>query len=590
MCLASSYNLRPTLQNLLKIGYFRQKPRWHDPHATIRRKLNSMEEKLIKKAIYMECSPELANKAIHGFRRSSGDDLSAEEDFLRTNVPYHDLPRDWHYKRALRVTERLFRPSRRLKPIAFPDLRFYPWNLPVSAEYPFTVDKKWSEIIRQRQADGEDIDGRLSFHNLYNEIFDLNRELIHKIKNGDPQFWTKSGEPKPYGFTTLHVRAHLVEALDDDKLRAVFGVPKLLLMAENMFIWNLQREYLNNIGKFPLLWGFETMRGGWQRLLGRLNVPKCNSFLSADWSKFDKFALHEVIDDIHDMWRNWFDFGEGYEPTASESHPEGTRLGYSHSQTKEERIQRLWDWMTFSVKHTPIKGPSGNLYVWQYNGIASGYQQTQLLDSFYNTIMLLTCLSEAGINIEAKWFKLLVQGDDSIVSITEQHQPDLLEKIAESAKRRFNAELSVKKTHYSSDVNDMSVLSYKHRNGIAFREEAELLAHLLYPERGRTLEATASACIGIAFASMGASRPVYNTCKNAFVFLTDVLGRKPDFSWLDKMYSWMDAPQAPLPHHFPTFEETFIQNFDLGGRDEQMKQHLWPTQPTGTYGFYFLNA
>lgn len=437
---------------------------------------------------------------------------------------------------------------------------------------------------------GEDIDGKLSFHNLYNEIFDLNRKLVHKIKEGDKQFWTTSGEPKPYGFTTLHVRAHLVKQDEDDKLRAVFGVPKLLLMTENMFIWNLQREYLNNAGKYPLLWGFETMRGGWRRLLGKLNIGKSNSFLSADWSKFDKFALHEVIDDIHDMWRSWFDFDQGYEPTASDSHPEGTRLGYSHSRTKEERIQRLWDWMTFSVKHTPIKGPSGNLYVWQYNGIASGFQQTQLLDSFYNTIMLLTCLSAAQVNIESQWFTLMVQGDDSIISMPEHHNRDLLDFITNEAKRRFNANLSVKKTHYSANPDDMVVLSYRNKNGLAYRDEAELLAHLLYPERGRTLEATASACIGIAFASMGSSRYVYNTCKDAFTFLTNELGRTPDYRWLDKMYSWMDGTGIPIPHHFPTFEETFSQNFDLGGRNEKMTQHLWPSKPTGDYGFRFLNS
>jgi hypothetical protein len=45
----------------------------------------------------------------------------------------------------------------------------------------------------------------------------------------------------------------MVKSDKPDKIRAVFGVPKLLLMVENMFIWNIQKEYLNK-GKGSLLW------------------------------------------------------------------------------------------------------------------------------------------------------------------------------------------------------------------------------------------------------------------------------------------------------------------------------------------------
>ena len=134
-------------------------------------------------------------------------------------------------------------------------MRFHSWNLAVSAEHPFTFEKKWKEEIAERQSKGEAIDGRPTFHNLYDEIFTLNRILIHKIKEGDPEFWTIQGRPKPYGFSTLHIRAHLVKSDGEDKLRAVFGVPELLLMYENMFIWNLQHEYLNSDEVYPLLWG-----------------------------------------------------------------------------------------------------------------------------------------------------------------------------------------------------------------------------------------------------------------------------------------------------------------------------------------------
>jgi len=506
------------------------------------------------------------------------------------------MERDFHYRRAIRVVTKLFRPSRILKPISFPDLRFYPWNLSVSAEAPFTIQKKWQDQVRQRQAEGEDIDGKLTFHNLYNEIFDLNRTLIHQIKDKNPGFCEPNGTPKPYWFSTLHARAHLVRQDKEDKIRAVFGVPKLLLMAENMFIWNLQKEYLNEKVKSPMLWGFETFKGGWNRLRYRLREGRNNSFISGDWSGFDRYALFEVIDDVHQIWREYFTFDDGYEPTMSESNPPGTRLGYPDTYTNPQRLQNLWDWMTYSIKHTPIRGFSGNMYQWKYNGIASGFQQTQLLDSFVNAIMLLTCLSSLGVNIESDEFVLFLQGDDNVVSFPERllevHGIEFIRRLANEAKRRFNGELSDDKTTFGTTTDQLEVLSYRNNSGIAYRAEAELLAHLLYPERSRTLDATASACIGIAYASMGCSRQVYNACKDAFDFLTLELKKKPDIEWLRKFFSVRGIPSEEVSlraNHFPTFEDCFAQNFELGGRSERQKQHLWPTKPRGRYGFHFIN-
>jgi len=358
--------------------------------------LTDLPAKIIKKAIHMECSPALAEKAIHGYRRSEGSDESAEIDFLKTDEPIHHVKRDYHYRRALRVCEKLFRPSRVLKPIAFPDLRYFPWTLNVSAEAPFTGSKAWDSKLRQKQAEGDIDDPYPTFHNLYNEIFYINRTHVHSIKFGLGPFWDKDGNPIPYEYTSLHTRAHLVEKDKPDKNRAVFGVPKLPLMVENMFIWNLQKEYLNGKVKSPMLWGYETFKGGWMKIWNTVQSKRPNTVLSSDWSGFDHRALHEVIDDIHLMWRSWFDFSNGYEPSKSDTHD------YSQSTTSEIKLTRLWDWMTNAVKHTPILAKSGQLYQWQFNGIASGFQQTQLIDSFVNTVYLLTCLSSLASTSKTK--------------------------------------------------------------------------------------------------------------------------------------------------------------------------------------------
>lgn len=547
--------------------------------------------RLVRKAIYTECTPELANKAIHGYRRSSGEDRVAEEDFKKTDQSFHKLERDIHYRRALVVCEKLFRPSRRLKPVAFPDLRYYPWTINVSAEAPYTTRQHWRDYLRKKQSDGLVDNDRPTFHNLYDEIFHDNRTHIHSIKFGLAPFWdNETGLPVPYQHTTLHSRAHLVATDKDDKIRAVFGVPKLLLMAENMFIWNLQKEYLNDKVRSPMLWGFETFKGGWMKLWNRLSGKQKNSVLSADWSGFDHRALHEVMDDVHSMWRSWFDFDQGYEPSMSQDHD------YSHSTTEEWKIQNLWDWMTYSVKHTPILGPSSTLYRWRFNGIASGFQQTQLIDSFVNTIYLLTCLSSLGINIMADDFTLHVQGDDSLCTfaehIFEQYGRSFLTRLADEALRRFNAVLSTDKTTWGSTLNDVEVLSYRNRSGIAYREPAELLAKLLYPERVRPLGATASAALGIAVAAMGSSRQVYNTCKNVYDFIVNNLGTEPLIDGHAGQFAHVVSGRFvdTLAHQrvqFPTFEETLDNNFDYSVRTEKDKQILWPTKPTGNE-FHFL--
>jgi hypothetical protein len=540
-------------------------------------------ERLTKKAIYKHCSPELADDAINGHRRSKADSEAGEKDFLKTDLPYHDVPRDFHYMRALRVVEKIFRPHRRLKPIAFPDLRYYPWNLPISAEAPYTESSYWQEVVKRKAREGETDNATVSFHNLYNEIFHVNRRLVHEIKYGRSPFWTPDGHPVPYEFTYLHNRSHLVKKEKPDKIRAVFGVPKLLLMVENMFIWNIQREYLNGpLGKSPLLWGFETIRGGWNKLISRLSSNALNTHLSADWSGFDHKALHEVIDDVHRMWRSWFDFDQGYEPSKSDTHD------YIDTKSRETQIERLWQWMCYSIKHTPIKAESGNMYQWKWNGIASGFQQTQLLDSFVNAIYLLTSLSALGINIESESFRLLVQGDDSVTSFPEliPDEKNFLARLSTEAKRRFNADLSTDKTSIGSNPSDIEVLSYRNRSGLAYRSPAQLLAHLLYPERPRRPGEQAAAAAGIAQAAMGCSKAVYDTCKDVYDFLVETLEIEPQWKEPD-----LNRPTPYLLNvqEFPPYLRTVLQNFDIRERTESDKQRHWPTKPSGN-GFHFLNS
>jgi len=329
------------------------------------------------------------------------------------------------------------------------------------------------------------------------------------------------------------------------------------------------------------------MRGGWKRLrnlINRATSGKFHTVLSADWSQFDRRALFSVIDDVHEIWRSFFDMSGTYQPTNF----------YPDASTDPIRIASLWKWFTSMVKHYPIALPSGDLVQWTRNGIASGFQETQLLDSWVNGTMLLTCLSETGVDIEHHHFFLKLQGDDSLCVFSESFfriygKSRYLARLSEIAMRRFNAKLSVDKSDLHDRLEDVYVLGYFNRQGEAYRTDVDLLSHLLFPEREQGLGATAASAIGIAMAAQGCSRPVYDTCKDVFDYITNVLEYDIVLTKEgERKALYFFGVDPDTIRGFPEFTDTWLQNFVLEGRSESERQRTWPTDPRYTDGFYFL--
>jgi hypothetical protein len=392
---------------------------------------------------------------VSSHRRSDKSDQAVIKDFQEFQCEYFEIKKDVNYQNALEWTRLAFKPHRILHPIAFPDLRYYPWTLGTNSGAPWNL-QNWSVPVTDRNVDLEsdapklsstrdrskwnhffaflnmqrttgnettfkldrylhikqrfgliDNDRRIK-HNLYNETFVHNRYLIHLIKDGAHPFWS-NGKPQTYYWHTLFARSHTVSHGEPDKIRAVFGATMLLLMAENMFVRNLQRSYQNEENR-ALLWGREIMNGGFNSLYHEFFATRA-TYITYDIHHFDKKAQHTIIDDVHSNWRSYFDF----------SHYEETNV-YNGEQSKADpqRIQNLWDWMTHSVKHTPILLPDGTVWTWLHTGLASGFQQTQLLDSNVNSIKIITVLFSLGINCWSKHFKARFQGDDSLIRTLQQ--------------------------------------------------------------------------------------------------------------------------------------------------------------------------
>lgn len=606
----------------MNIQYIRTLPGNYSLHR-IRGDLSELTttrtERVYRYALLFYTEEEVAKAATN--RRSSSTDEAVIADFATFEFPKHEIPKDNHFHKAVEQTRHLFDPGKKLHPIAFPDLRYYPWNLRPNAEAPWSTEdfkftpkfrnldeesespklrerieklSTWisekkisiSVYLRNKHIAGIIGDSHHSFHNLYNEIFQYNRLLIHQIKDGLHPFW-KDDEPIPYYWNTLHSRSHVVEENEPDKIRAVFGATKLLLMAENMFIWSLQATYLNNESKGRLLWGRETIKGGWKKLFSEVHQTGTpNTYLSLDWSQFDKRLLFELIMIVHDIWRSYFDFSR-YTPTSF----------YPNAKANPTRIERLWKWMCHSILHTPILLPNGELYKWTHNGFGSGYQQTQLLDSFANMIMILTCLSSLGIDIKHSSFWIRVQGDDSLIAFYEYiyvlYGPSFLPLLADSAMHYFNAKLSTKKSQISRTLTNMSVLGYFNSYGIPYRSDEDLLRHLMFPERPGPQDQLLAAAIGLAYSACGCSSKFHNLCQHIIDKLT-AKGYEPD----PRSLSWMirakileqEELETMLYNPLPSRATMCANIWSHTPRSKVQKERLWPTEPGPRNRFYFLST
>jgi len=545
-----------------------------------------------------------------------------EKSFEKFEVPKHFIVRDEHFENGIRWTRENGKPNRTLHPVAFPDLRYYPWNLPPNAEAPWNikgyrfkptfrnidgesenpklqtkVESKWSFTLRDsistddylkiKHSLGLITDSVPSFHNLYNEIFVRNRLLIHEIKHLNPKFWNQDGTPTTYFWNTVHIKTTVVNEGDDDKIRIVFGAPKLILQAENMFLWPLQATYLNSETGF-MLWGREIIRGGWKKVETELSHYGCtHGVLCIDWSSWDKRFSFELQTEIDHIWRSYYVFTK-YEPTSL----------YPDAKPNPTEIENLWNWKCHATKHTPSVLPDGSLASWNYSGYGSGYQGTQLTDSFGNAIVTTTCVSSMGIDIFSPSFYSKFQGDDAFVRfllwIMQIYGKTFLPVFSKAAEFYFGHVLSVEKSKALQTLEQASMLSYENKHGLPFRTEIDLLQHLFFPRHSRTWEQLAGSVLGLAYANAGISRRFHALCEYIWNKIVHEKQRTPIVTRSEITRISMGNPTTFTfieleTKQFPSFLKLASLVQIHTPRSESDKQHLWPTHEGPAGKFYFLN-
>lgn len=523
------------------------------------------QQKIVYKAIGKHfCDADL-RKVKDGYRRSIMDMDALYEDIRKMDLPPWDIIEDEHFELALKVVEERMFNGKVFKPIHFCEVRNYPWKYNKSACQPYLDNKPLRQEVKDAYLDGKFRNPNMSFANLRNVIFRDARMKIHEIKDS-PEPVDADDDIHLYDINAF-ARSHLVEREDPDKIRFVYGCPKIGILAECMFTWPFHAHVKTQGDSGIMAWGYETLNGGLFRLAADSTGRESdwNGFLCLDWKQFDKRFHFRLMERIFAIWTEHIDFRGGYEP--SWEYPNTTP---SDPDLQEKRLRRLFSWMTHTIMNAPIRGPDGDRYRRHFAGMPSGIFNTNYLDCWGNAIILLTCLSALGFDItDRQKVDIKVMGDDSYIKVGAHRDlliaMDFLNRFGNEAFKRFNYILNLQKSVIVSSPEDAVFLGYRSRNGYPMRDTFQILSLFAHPERSIHTSILAARAVGFAWASCMYDPRVYAVCKDVYDYLTKVLKVVPKYANMRFLeYTGLDADAIDFSR-FPTPEE--------------IKSRLIPTDP-----------
>lgn len=500
---------------------------------------NQAMENISFRAITKVYGKQEAEKIAMQYSRAPVTIQTLIDDFGKFDNPYVEPCTMPAFTQALSDLTLAF-DNNKFHPVHFCDVPLYKWNLSTSVGEPYCLDSELIELVSEAHASGLLETPRLSKKNVVNYVLLKTRPTVHNIKEGKlktiPSSW----------ITRVLARSHL-STPDNPKVRAVYAVPFPILLIECIFFWPII-AYLKESTKSPILWGYETTRGGAKRIFHETKSD--DIMLQIDWKSFDKYIPFWLISAILDLLINLFDLST-YVPSSVK--PE-----YSETSANPTRLRRLFEFIRESYFNSRIRTPDGATWKLSFCGLLSGCFGTQLIGSLANYIIITTSLKILGL----KYRQVKVQGDDSFSRLTLGYkispvmQQLLLDLIARTALKHFGLILSITKSRITDDPSKVIVLSYGY-DGQTYREKSDLLGKLLYPERRLTVESTKSRSVGIAIANFGKDYKIYEVCKDIYYHLHNVQISK------DLYLNWYDEEILELRKFlardiFPTFEETFL--------------------------------
>jgi hypothetical protein len=473
-------------------------------------------------------------------------------DFYEGNVPYIEIKKDQTYYKALNYVYDIFKPPMQHRPVHLSDIQYnYPFEWSSNAEAPFATEPFYRE-----QAPRITQGNTYSFGNMKEIVFRETRLFLHQIKDGAPfdqYLW----------HIQLHNRTSVTKIGDPEKIRSISGFPRPPNIGWIMFLWPYI-AYLKRMDstKSPMLWKFETNLGGWLRLnyLLMQNYLSC-SFIMLDKSKFDKYYYFQIQDDIDEMIYSFINFDEGYLPTNV--YPTDRQW----SPLKANRLRRLYRYLCYSFRNTPIATPDGKLYRRKFANMPSGVYNVQLYDTIYFAITDTCVLLHMGFRLKQIILRK-GQGDDIITKLgiiipPNEHQA-FLSQYSAIDHELFGSTVKPEKSDIKNTPQGCKVLGYTNNNGFPERDSLELLSNLYHPKSRRASESiTMSIAVGIAYASFYHDKRVYNVCKDTFDYYASQ-GFTLSIPWLQRHYAYTGLDFSNLSSDaFPTPEDILSPLFSF---------------------------
>lgn len=520
-------------------------------------------QRTVRHALLKELDGQDAQYIINEFHHPEAT-LDMILDTLRKgDLPDHPVPHDVHYTSARFIAKEAFRPPRPIRPVHFADLRLYKWNWHPNVEEPFFSDRELEKAVIYAHSMGFLPDARMSFGNLRNVVFLRTRLFLHAIKRGEI---TKPAKLWP--MMKIHVKPALTTK-DKTKVRVIYGVSKQHVLAQAMFYWPLFRYYIESDAD-PLLWGFETLLGGLQKMHNIMSIPRLyfRTFITIDWGAFDLRSLFSIQREVYDDQRTYFDFNNGYIPTKF----------YRQSTANPLHLERLWNWQRDATFEMPFVMPDHTVYRRKYRCIPSGLFTTQILDSHVNYIMIMTILSAMGFDITN--LKLYVQGDDSVVLLIFFIPPDqhaeFKSRFEVLAKHYFDHEARADKTEIHNDPNGVEILGYTNINGYPTRDWRKLLAQLYHPRGAPNQSVLKARCAGFAYASMY-NRNAIKVLRNIWDYLDSKGIIAADLRQMRDIILFGESNFEVPTDHFPSEEEVTRYLRVPHVRQESDRNAYWPS-------------
>lgn len=313
---------------------------------------------------------------------------------------------------------------------------------------------------------------------------DIINRYSHKLKN----YWDRVGSKQkniPLPDCAAFARSHITSS-KENKVRPVWAYPLYVISEESRYVVPLLEKIKNQECLVHTAYGMEMLKGGMTWLnhqLQRARKRGAEKMLCLDFSAFDASIPAWLIRDVFNILKEKF--------------------------VLTEADQLKWKLMVNYFINTPIRNMDGRRFQ-KDHGIPSGSMFTNIIGCCINFVMIRTIL-DAQVKVEF----LNVFGDDSITAVKGIVN---IPQIAIDFKNIFGTIINVKKSYYTTRIENVHYLGYYNFHGDPVKSTAELLASMLYPQYlkddwGYVL----ARALGCALASCGNNANVFIAARGCYV-------------------------------------------------------------------------